>query len=342
MSRPIVTLSVLSALSCVVASASAQTFPEALCADNEDSYQACDTNGTISRCVAEAKALECKTNGRCTDRTTLPCPTQITDGVLKTCCIACAPVVNSNVPAVDDEVETRREPAKRAVCVETFPCASSPNAPGCQAGTGVGGSPHGFCPREVDGSEPCEGQSPIILDLGRTGFSLTSVEGGVDFDIDGDGVRERTAWTGRGSADAFLALDRNGNGTIDGGRELFGNVTLLANGKTGAHGYIALGELDLKANGGNGNGYVDHGDHGFGDLLLWTDGDHDGRSSSAELVHLSDRGIFAIGLDADESDVIDEHGNRLAYVSPAYAWGAFRIERIRTTDVFFQYRELAR
>jgi hypothetical protein len=88
-------------------------------------------------------------------------------------------------------------------------------------------------------------------------------------------------------------------------------------------------------------------------LLLWTDRNHDGRSSSDELLHLDDRGIFAIALHLDdrgifaialhpdESDVVDEHGNRLAYVSPAYAWRRVRVERIRTTDIFFWYRELA-
>jgi hypothetical protein len=52
--------------------------------------------------------------------------------------------------------------------------------------------------------------------------------------------------------------------------------------------------------------------------------------------------ICAISLDADESDVVDEHGNHLAYVSPAYAMRGFRIERIRTTDVFLCSHELAR
>jgi hypothetical protein len=184
--------------------------------------------------------------------------------------------------------------------------------------------------------------SPIVFDLGHRGFDLTSVDEGVKFDIDADGVREQVAWTAPGSDDAFLALDRNDNGEIDDGNELFGNVTRLANGETGAHGYIPLGELDLEVNGGNDNGYVDYGDRRFRTLLLWTDRDHDGRSSSAELRPLMDRGIFAIALDADESDVIDEYGNRLAYVSPAYAWRNFRIERIRTSDVFFLYQEVER
>ena len=159
--------------------------------------------------------------------------------------------------------------------------------------------------------------------------------------IDADGAPEKVSWTARGSDDAFLALDRNGNGQIDDGGELFGTATKLANGTTSAHGYIPLAELDLEANGGNGNGYIDEADRRFETLLLWTDRDHDGRSSTSELLHLNDRGIFAIALNPDESDVIDEHGNRLAYVSPAYAWRRFRIERIRTTDIFFWYRELA-
>jgi hypothetical protein len=189
--------------------------------------------------------------------------------------------------------------------------------------------------------QPCVGD-PILFDFGDRGLDLTDIDDGVAFDIDADGALEQVAWTAPGSDDAFLALDRNANGEIDDGNELFGNATILRDGSTSAHGYIALGELDLEANGGNGNGYIDHSDPGFASLLLWTDRDHDGRSSSAEMLRLSDRGIFAIALDPDESDVIDEYGNRLAYVSPAYAWRRFRIDRVRTTDIFFQYRELPR
>ena len=67
--------------------------------------------------------------------------------------------------------------------------------------------------------------SPIIIDTARDGYRLTSVEDGVAFDLDGNGTLEQIAWTRADSDDAFLALDRNGNGRIDDGTELFGNYT---------------------------------------------------------------------------------------------------------------------
>ena len=67
--------------------------------------------------------------------------------------------------------------------------------------------------------------SPIIIDTRGAGFHLTSAEDGVVFDIVGDGHPIRIAWTAADSGTAFLALDRNHNGKIDNGKELFGNFT---------------------------------------------------------------------------------------------------------------------
>jgi hypothetical protein len=67
--------------------------------------------------------------------------------------------------------------------------------------------------------------SPIIIDVAGNGFSLTDAEGGVDFDLTGEGQARRHAWTASGSDDAWLALDRDNNGIVDDGRKLFGNFT---------------------------------------------------------------------------------------------------------------------
>lgn len=68
--------------------------------------------------------------------------------------------------------------------------------------------------------------SPILISLQANGdYQLTSGRDGVVFDIDGDGVPDEVAWTKAGSQVAFLARDRNGDGQITSGKELFGSFT---------------------------------------------------------------------------------------------------------------------
>lgn len=150
----------------------------------------------------------------------------------------------------------------------------------------------------------CE-QSPIIIALGKDkSYRLSRVP--VLFDINGDGVKESIYWTREGSEDAFLALDRNGNGRIDDGTELFGDNTLPNVG----NGFEALRQLA----GGIEAGAVDkdHAGDLFSRLLLWTDRNHDGESQPDELEPASGK-LDAVGLGYTDFKRRDGDGNAYRY-----------------------------
>jgi hypothetical protein len=132
---------------------------------------------------------------------------------------------------------------------------------------------------------------PLALDLDGDGLETVGIDSynTVLFDHDGDGVKTGTGWV-KGD-DAFLALDRNGNGVIDCGRELFGVDTVLTNGQRAESGFAALADLDS-----NGDGEIDAQDETFDQLRLWRDLDQDGVSDEGELQSLADAGIARIGL----------------------------------------------
>lgn len=157
--------------------------------------------------------------------------------------------------------------------------------------------------------------SPIIIDIDGDGFALTNASDGVEFDLNGDGVfQSRLGWTAPGSDDAWLVLDRNANGTIDSGEEMFGNYTPQPP-ATERHGFLALAEFDKAENGGNSDGKINRQDGIFTSLRLWQDTNQNGVSESNELHRLRSLGLAAIDLDFATSRRVDQHGNRFKYRS---------------------------
>ncbi|HOE11788.1 MAG TPA: hypothetical protein PLQ35_02785 [bacterium] len=143
---------------------------------------------------------------------------------------------------------------------------------------------------------------PIVFDLDGDGIELTSAQNGVQFDITGDGTRERTAFaTGN---DAFLALDKNGNGRIDNGRELFGDQNGAKNGME------ELAKYDT-----NGDNRIDEYDAIYDSLALFSDSNANGVSEAGELRSLREAGIASINLAYRNVDQTLSSGNRVAQLA---------------------------
>jgi hypothetical protein len=153
--------------------------------------------------------------------------------------------------------------------------------------------------------------SPIIVDLTGNGFALTDAQHGVMFDIANTGTPLQIAWTANAN-NAWLVLDRNHNGVINSGAEMFGNFTAQPS-SPHPNGFAALAVYDDPANGGNGDGVIDARDKIFSSLRLWVDANHDGVSQPEELHTLPELGIYSISLDYSLSERKDQYGNLFRY-----------------------------
>lgn len=170
----------------------------------------------------------------------------------------------------------------------------------------------------VQNGPPQQMADPLYLDIdGNGSASLTSAEDGILFDINGDGAMERSAFV-RGS-DVFLAYDRNGNGLIDSGKELFGDQNGAVNG------FAELAKFDSDA-----NGLIDSRDAVYSNLS----GARLDKSGNLEMLSLAELGVSSISLTSIDSRDEAEGGNLIAqrgyYLSSAG-------QQMSAADVLLRY-----
>ncbi|MCM1162337.1 MAG: hypothetical protein NC412_14115 [Roseburia sp.] len=116
---------------------------------------------------------------------------------------------------------------------------------------------------------------PLVINLEGNIASVSDQK--FEFDLDGDGILDTISRLEKGSG--YLALDKNGDGRINDGSELFGTAS--------GDGFEDLSRYDS-----DGNGWIDENDEIWGKLLIWTQ-DEKGKD---QLYHLAEAGVGAICL----------------------------------------------
>ncbi len=153
--------------------------------------------------------------------------------------------------------------------------------------------------------------SPLVLDLDGNGVRTRAAAEGVHFDVAATGnTGASMGWVGQG--DALLVRDRNGDGRINDGRELYGVGTQNDQGQRMGNGFAALALEDS-----NHDGKIDASDEHFKDLKLWVDANHDGKTDIGGLRGLAESAIVELNLAHVVSDKVDQ-GNLVGLV------GSFR------------------
>ncbi|MEM7011644.1 MAG: Ig-like domain-containing protein [Verrucomicrobiota bacterium] len=169
---------------------------------------------------------------------------------------------------------------------------------------------------------------PVAIDLDGDGVEYLGVEEGVQLDVDGDGLREQSAWVA--PDDAILIYDRDNDGDIS-GREEYAFADYGSPGATDLEGLRAGFDTDddlmLTAN-----------DAEFEAFKLWQDGNADGAVDEGELRSLTEAGVESIGLRSDGVSYRAANGDVLVHgeAEVNFADGSQGI----AADASFDFQEL--
>ncbi|HKS57442.1 MAG TPA: hypothetical protein VJS12_19250 [Steroidobacteraceae bacterium] len=175
--------------------------------------------------------------------------------------------------------------------------------------------------------------SPIVIDTHNDGIRLGPAGRTVSFDVNADGSPDTVQWVRPGGDEAFLALDRNRNGLVDDGSELFGVGTPLFEGGTAPNGFVGLAQYDQPLLGGNDDGVISSADAVWQELSVWMDTNADGIATRSEMRRPEAFGLTSFGIIPRARRYIDDAGNSLPY----WAWAGARGRPARTmmVDVYF-------
>jgi hypothetical protein len=154
------------------------------------------------------------------------------------------------------------------------------------------------------------GRDPLVLDLDGDGIETVGIDPNKPllFDVDGSGTKTATGWVK--ADDGLLVLDRNNNGTIDSGQELFGDATPTVANSPFKDGFTALAKEDQ-----NQDGKINSQDAVFSKLRVWQDLNQDGISQAAELKTLAQLGIASISVQAKNETLPQGNGNTISHTA---------------------------
>jgi len=224
--------------------------------------------------------------------------------------------------------------------------SGTPSSSGSGSGSGSGyGSGSGFDPlanSKYGDSQtfvrPPVRRDPLVLDLNDNGIETVGINTAspILFDQNADGVKTATGWIS--ANDGFVVWDRNGNGTIDNGRELFGDSTIKSDGTLATNGFNALADLDS-----NHDGIVNAQDTNFASLRVWRDLNQDGISQSNELFTLDAYQITDINLSNTTVNTAQGNGNILTetgnYIHSGGATGLAGVINLTENPFYSQFTD---